>query len=75
MCGADIPRWIKKRLEGFGDDRKAIRAFGLDVVTGLCERLLEQGAPGLHFYTLNQSEPVLKLWENLGIRERIAERT
>lgn len=75
MCGADIPRWIKKRLEGFGDDRTAIRAFGLDVVTGLCERLLEQGAPGLHFYTLNQSKPVLKLWENLGIRELIAERT
>jgi methylenetetrahydrofolate reductase (NADPH) len=67
MCGADIPRWMRKRLEGFGDDRKAIRAFGLDVITDLCRRLLEQGAPGLHFYTLNQSEAVLGLWNNLGL--------
>ena len=66
-CGAEIPRWIKKRLELFGDDRTAIRAFGVDVVTELCRRLLEQGAPGLHFYTLNQSEACLAIWENLGL--------
>src|SRR4051812_24165674 len=50
-CGAEIPRWIRKKLEGYGDDIESIRAFGLDVVTGMCERLLAQGAPGLHFYT------------------------
>jgi methylenetetrahydrofolate reductase (NADPH) len=68
MCGAEIPRWIRKRLEVFGDDRKAIRAFGLEVVTGLCQRLLEQGAPGLHFYTLNQAEATLGIWRNLGLK-------
>jgi methylenetetrahydrofolate reductase (NADPH) len=73
MCGADIPRWMRKRLEGFGDDRQAIRAFGLEVITDLCRRLLEQGAPGLHFYTLNQSEAMLGLWNNLGL-EHSAER-
>lgn len=67
MCGADIPRWVRKRLEVLGDDRAAIRAFGLEVVTDLCRRLLEQGAPGLHFYTLNQSEAVLGIWKNLGL--------
>jgi len=66
-CGADIPRWVRKRLEMFGDDRKSIRAFGLEVVTDLCRRLLEQGAPGLHFYTLNRSEAVLGIWRNLGL--------
>jgi methylenetetrahydrofolate reductase (NADPH) len=66
MCGADIPRWIRKRLEVFSDDRKAIRAFGVEVVTELCRRLLEQGAPGLHFYTLNQAEATLAIWNNLG---------
>ena len=66
-CGAEIPRWIRKRLEAFGDDRESIRAFGVEVVTILCERLLEQGAPGLHFYTLNQSEACLAIWENLGL--------
>ncbi|MDD1650621.1 MAG: methylenetetrahydrofolate reductase [NAD(P)H] [Methylococcaceae bacterium] len=65
MCGADIPRWMRKRLEAFGDDRQAIRAFGLEVISDLCARLLEQGAPGLHFYTLNQSEAVLGIWRNL----------
>jgi methylenetetrahydrofolate reductase (NADPH) len=54
-CGAEIPRWIRKKLEGYGDDTDAIRAFGLDVVTRLCEDLLKAGAPGLHFYTMNQS--------------------
>jgi len=67
MCGADIPRWIRKRLEAFGDDRSAIRAFGVDVVTDLCGRLLERGAPGLHFYTLNQAEATLGIWRNLGL--------
>lgn len=69
MCGAEIPRWIRKRLEVFGDDRKAIRAFGLEVVSDLCRRLLEQGAPGLHFYTLNQAEATLGIWSNLGLGE------
>jgi methylenetetrahydrofolate reductase (NADPH) len=66
-CGAEIPRWIRKRLEGFGDDRDAIRAFGLDVVTDLCQRLLDGGAPGLHFYTMNQAGPTLALGERLGL--------
>ncbi len=66
-CGAEIPRWIRKRLAGFGDDLASIRAFGLDVVTALCERLLDEGAPGLHFYTLNQAEPTITIWKNLGL--------
>ena len=66
-CGAEIPRWVRKRLEVFGDDRVAIRAFGLEVVTDLCRRLLEQGSPGLHFYTLNQSDACLSIWEALGL--------
>jgi len=55
MCGAEVPRWIARRLESYGDDRASIRAFGLDVVTALCQRLLDGGAPGLHFYTLNNA--------------------
>jgi methylenetetrahydrofolate reductase (NADPH) len=66
-CGAEIPRWIRKRLESFGDDRDAIRAFGLDVVTQLCEKLLSAGAPGLHFYTMNMAEPTLEIWRRLGL--------
>jgi methylenetetrahydrofolate reductase (NADPH) len=66
-CGAEIPRWIRKRLESFGEDISAIRSFGEDVVTGLCARLLEQGAPGLHFYTLNRAGPALAIWKNLGL--------
>lgn len=66
-CGAEIPRWIRRRLEGYGDDTASIRAFGEEVVTQLCQRLLEQGAPGLHFYTMNQSGPILKIWDNLGL--------
>jgi len=66
-CGSEIPRWVRKRLEIFGEDRAAIRAFGLDVVTELCRRLLEQGAPGLHFYTLNQSDACLSIWDSLGL--------
>jgi methylenetetrahydrofolate reductase (NADPH) len=66
-CGAEIPRWIRLRLQGFGDDRESIRAFGLDVVTDLCDQLLAAGAPGLHFYTMNQAEPTLELWSRLGL--------
>lgn len=66
-CGAEIPRWIRKRLESFGDDRESIRAFGLDVVTDLCEQLLAVDAPGLHFYTMNQADPTLAIWQRLGL--------
>ena len=66
-CGAEIPRWVRSRLEGFGDDKASIQAFGLDVVTQLCEQLRRGGVPGLHFYTMNQSAPVLGLCERLGI--------
>jgi methylenetetrahydrofolate reductase (NADPH) len=65
MCGAEIPQWIRKRLEGFGDDGASIRAFGLDVVTDLCERLLKGGAPGLHIYTLNRANASFLLWQRL----------
>ncbi|HSI50132.1 MAG TPA: methylenetetrahydrofolate reductase [NAD(P)H] [Ideonella sp.] len=64
--GADIPRWIRMRLQSFGDDTASIKAFGLDVVSALCERLLAGGAPSLHFYTMNQSTATLALCERLG---------
>lgn len=64
-CGADIPRWIKSRLQSFGDDSASIRSFGLDVVAAMCERLLQGGAPGLHFYTLNQAHATKALWQRL----------
>ncbi|QNP58750.1 methylenetetrahydrofolate reductase [NAD(P)H] [Paenacidovorax monticola] len=66
-CGAEIPRWIRLRLQGFGDDTASIRAFGLDVVTELCEQLRRGGVPGLHFYTMNQSAATLAICERLGI--------
>ncbi|MGQ0586029.1 MAG: methylenetetrahydrofolate reductase, partial [Gammaproteobacteria bacterium] len=66
-CGAEIPRWIRLRLERLAGDKPALLDFGLEVATRLCETLLRGGAPGLHFYTLNQSEPVLRLWKNLGL--------
>jgi methylenetetrahydrofolate reductase (NADPH) len=66
-CGAEIPRWIRKRLEGYGDDLGAIRAFGLDVVTRLCQQLLAAGAPGLHFYTMNRAGPTRTIWQRLGL--------
>jgi methylenetetrahydrofolate reductase (NADPH) len=66
-CGAEIPRWIRRRLEGYGDDVASIRAFGLDVVTSLCAGLLERGAPGLHFYTLNQAGLTTTIWQRLGL--------
>ncbi len=65
MCGADIPRWMRKTLEGFGDDRDSIIAFGEEVVSKLCQELLDNGAPGLHFYTMNQAKPTLAVWNNL----------
>lgn len=65
MCGAEIPQWIARRLEGFGEDLEAIHDFGLDVVTRLCERLLEGGAPGLHIYTLNRARAGRELWDRL----------
>ncbi|MBO1241494.1 methylenetetrahydrofolate reductase [NAD(P)H] [Bordetella holmesii] len=65
MCGAELPRWIRLRLAEFGDDKASIRAFGQDVVTELCQTLLDTGVPGLHFYTLNQSEAILGIWKNL----------
>ncbi len=64
-CGADIPRWIRKQLEAYGDDSASIKAFGTEVVSHLCERLLQGGAPSLHFYTLNQAKPSLAVWENV----------
>jgi len=67
MCGAEIPRWMRKNLEGFGDDSEAVQSFGLEVVSRLCEKLLAGGAPGLHFYTLNQSAPALAIWKKLGL--------
>jgi methylenetetrahydrofolate reductase (NADPH) len=65
MCGAEIPRWIRLKLASFGDDTDSIRAFGLDVVTHMCERLLAGGAPGLHFYTLNQAAATTAIWQRL----------
>jgi methylenetetrahydrofolate reductase (NADPH) len=67
MCGAEIPRWIRQKLAGFGDDTASLKAFGLDVVTQLCKRLLAGGAPGLHFYTLNQAGPTAAIWKRLGL--------
>jgi methylenetetrahydrofolate reductase (NADPH) len=64
-CGADMPRWVRLRLEELQDDKPALHEFGLSVVTRLCETLLKGGAPGLHFYTINQAGPTLRLWENL----------
>ncbi len=66
-CGAEIPRWIRKRLESYGEDLESIRAFGTEVVTRLCATLVEQGVPGLHFYTLNRAGPSLAIWNNLGL--------
>ncbi len=64
-CGAEIPRWMRKKFESYGDDHGAVRAFGLDAVTALCERLLAAGAPGLHFYTLNQAGLTSEIWTRL----------
>jgi methylenetetrahydrofolate reductase (NADPH) len=64
-CGAEIPRWLRKRLEAFADDRESIVAFGIDFVSELCQRLLDAGSPGLHFYTMNQAPVVDAIWANL----------
>ena len=66
-CGADLPRWIRLRLEELEHDKTALVDFGIGVVTRLCESLLRGGAPGLHFYTINQAGPALRLWKNLGL--------
>ncbi|HEX6792617.1 MAG TPA: methylenetetrahydrofolate reductase [NAD(P)H] [Casimicrobiaceae bacterium] len=66
-CGAEIPRWIRRRLESLGDDAASIRAFGLDVVTQMCGSLIERGAPGLHFYTLNHAPLTVAIWRALGL--------
>ncbi len=71
-CGAEIPRWIRKQLEAYADDSESITAFGTEVITRMCEQLLAAGAPGLHFYTLNQAEPSLAVWERLGIGQKIS---
>jgi len=66
-CGAEIPRWIRKQLEAYADDKESLQAFGLDVVSKLCNQLLEQGVPGLHFYTLNQANSTRAIWNNLSL--------
>lgn len=68
-CGAEIPRWIRKRIADFGDNAESLQAFTTDLVTELCATLLENGAPGLHFYTMNQVEPTRKILTNLGLDE------
>ena len=65
MCGAEIPRWVRLKLASFGDDSASIKAFGLDVVTDLCEKLLAGGAPGLHFYSMNQAAATTAIWQRL----------
>ena len=67
-CGAEIPRWLRKKMEGYGDDNASIRAYGLDVVTDLCSRLLDAGAPGLHFYTMNSPNLTTTIWQRLGLQ-------
>jgi methylenetetrahydrofolate reductase (NADPH) len=69
-CGADLPRWVRLRLEELQDDKPALHDFGLSVVTRLCQTLLSGGAPGMHFYTINQAGPTLRLWENLRLPVR-----
>ena len=69
-CGAEIPRWIRLKLASYGDDAESIRAFGLDVVTDLCERLLAGGAPGLHFYSLNQAAATQTIWTRLNLSQK-----
>ena len=66
-CGAEIPRWIRLRLQGFGDDTASIKAFGLDVITDLCDQLRNGGVPGIHFYSMNQSAPTLEICKRLSL--------
>lgn len=65
MCGAEIPQWLRRKLESYADDAESIKDFGAEFVTSMCQRLLDMGAPGLHFYTMNQSEASLRIWNNL----------
>ena len=65
-CGTEVPRWIRQRLESYGDDQASIKAFGLEVMTRLCEELVRGGVPGIHFYSLNHSEAILSISKNLG---------
>jgi methylenetetrahydrofolate reductase (NADPH) len=67
VCGAQIPRWLDKKLQSYGDDLESIRSFGLEFVTDMCQRLLDQGAPGLHFYTLNKSEASIAIYRELNL--------
>lgn len=67
MCGAEIPRWLRMRMQDCGDDLASVRALGMDVVTELCDRLLAGGAPGLHFYTMNQAGTISTIWQRLGL--------
>lgn len=69
MCGADVPRWIARRMDAYhdADDQASVRAFGIEVVTTMCQRLLDAGIPGLHFYALNRAEPTASIWKNLGL--------
>ena len=69
-CGAEIPQWLRQRLLGFGDDTAGLREFGLEFVSSMCERLLDGGAPGLHFYSMNLSRSITQIWENLSLSER-----
>lgn len=71
MCGAEIPRWIRKQLEAYADDSESILKFGEEVITTMCQQLLDAGAPGIHFYTLNQAAPSLAIWDNLGLSGKI----
>ncbi|MCG8124097.1 MAG: methylenetetrahydrofolate reductase, partial [Candidatus Thiodiazotropha taylori] len=66
-CGTEIPRWLRKRLESYGEDLDSIRDYGMEVVSDLCERLLAGGAPGLHFYTMNRSAQCQQIWQTLGL--------
>jgi methylenetetrahydrofolate reductase (NADPH) len=72
ICGAEIPRWLRQRLKDLADDKAALQAYGVDVMIQLCERLLAGGAPGLHFYTLNQSELTLKIATGLGLLKTVS---
>ena len=68
MCGAEIPRWLRKKLESYGDDTDSIKDFGSEFVSSMCQKLLDMGAPGLHFYTMNQAEASLRIWNNLKLK-------
>ena len=67
FCGADIPAWIRKRMESFANDPPSQKAFGIEIATRQAEDLLRNGAPGIHFYTLNKAEATLRIWKNLGL--------